>query len=72
MSDIKQGVVTFENPFIVVANGIAFREEKNIVLFIEPYHSAKTFCEICKALNFAYHMGFDEGQQTLSDIIQKQ
>lgn len=68
---MKQGVVTFEEPFFVVNEGIAIRNEKKVCLKLDWRISRAASCEICKVLNAAYKLGFIEGERALSKILQK-
>lgn len=68
---MKQGAISFEEPFFLVSAGVAYRTKNKVCLTLGPRLLAGAGDEIVKALNAAHQEGFIKGEETLSKILQK-
>lgn len=61
------GVVTFEQPFSIHRDGVAFRDR--LALKTSANVNRETCDEIAKCLNVAFQEGFDEGVAEMSKMF---
>lgn len=63
-TQITVGAITFEEPYTVCAEGIAYKGK--LAFEIKGDLSVKVYCELAKALNTAFQRGFSEGSQAMN------